>query len=79
MAAALQRAGAPLNAVQQALPVGPLVADRCALLLQQFGSSLQQDEQLLHSSGSSANMQLAVRYRLNKQRVLQFAVPALQQ
>ncbi len=59
--------------------MGSLVADHCALLLQQFGGSMQQDEQLLHGAGSSANMQLAVRYRLNKQRVLQFAVQALQQ
>ncbi len=79
VAAALQRAGAPLDAVQQALPVGPLVADRCAQLLHQLSGSLQQDEQLLQGAGSSANMQLAVRYRLNKQRVLQFAVQALQQ
>jgi hypothetical protein len=79
VAAVLQRAGAPLAAVQQALPVGPLVADRCAQLLQEFGSSLQQDEQLLKDAGLCGNMQLAVRYRLNKQRVLHFAVEALQQ
>jgi exonuclease VII small subunit len=79
-AAALQSAGVPLEAVQAALPVGLLMADRCSQLLLQFPSTLQEDLVLLgaaEGAGLSANMQLALRYRLNKKQVLQFAADAL--
>lgn len=78
VATALQQAGVPLAAVQEALPVGPLVAARCQQLLQLLCSSLQEDEELLRQEQLCSSLRLAVQYRANKKRILAFAAQTLQ-
>jgi len=51
-----------------------LVFKRCEWLLQTYTTSLEEDEDLLHTVDLSSNKQLAVRYRLNKKRLLQSAI-----
>lgn len=51
-----------------------LVSERCEWLLQMYRTSLEEDEDLLHTVDLSSNEQLAVRYRLNKKRLLQSAI-----
>lgn len=51
-----------------------LVSERCKWLLQTYTTSLEEDEDLLRTVDLSRNEQLAIRYRLNKKRLLQSAI-----
>ena len=72
--------GSSKFAVQLTVPqyAGSLVSRRCKDILRQFPTSMGHDISDLQQGTLSANMQLAVRYRLHKKQILHQACPAAQ-